>query len=75
MNNMVEAFFKDVSHTTHEMEHLKPLDAILAYEQLNKVQLHVLFYHRESFIERWFDHSQTSKISHNSLVPLLILPI
>lgn len=75
MNHMAQTFFSDISYNTHEMEHLKPADAILAYEQLNKVQFHALFYHRESFIERWFDSSQTSKISHSSLVPLLILPI
>ena len=75
MNEMIKTYFDDLENTTHEVEGLRPLDAILAYEQLYDVQLHVLFYHRESFIERWFDSSQTSKISHSSLVPLLILPI
>ncbi|MDY8134902.1 universal stress protein [Aquimarina sp. 2201CG5-10] len=66
-------FFKDVNHTFHSIINLPTALAINSFTQIMNVDLTALFVPRETFLERFFKGSETSKISYGTRVPLLIM--
>lgn len=62
-----------VDYKIHRLSGIPAPYAIQAFCQLFKVDLHALFVKEESFIDRFIQKSQTSEISYQSTVPLLIL--
>jgi len=47
--------------------------AVNSFVQLIKVQMHVTFIERKTFLKRFIFGSETSKISYETIIPLLIL--
>lgn len=55
------------------LENLPVPEAIIAYEQLKNIDLHVFSVQRKSFLKRFLFGSDTGQISHRTKVPLLVL--
>jgi nucleotide-binding universal stress UspA family protein len=57
----------------HRVEGVPTPEAISSYEQLLPIDMHAIFIRPKSFFERIFSGSNTSKITYQSRVPLLVL--
>ncbi len=66
-------FFKDINHTFHSIVNVPTALAINSFVQIMDVDMTAMFIHRETFMERFFKGSETSKISYGTRVPLLIM--
>ncbi len=66
-------FFKDINHTFHSITNVPTALAIDSFVQIMDVDMNAMFIHRETFLERFFHGSETSKISYGTRVPLLIM--
>ncbi|WP_344925416.1 universal stress protein [Aquimarina addita] len=66
-------FFKDVNHTFHMITNVPITLAIDSFVQIMGVDLNALYVHKETFLDRFFQRSDTSKLSYGTRVPLLIL--
>ncbi|WP_298541411.1 universal stress protein [uncultured Aquimarina sp.] len=66
-------FFKDINHTFHSITNVPTPLAIDSFVQIMNVDMNAMFIHRETFLERFFQGSETSKISYGTRVPLLIM--
>lgn len=69
----MKVFFKDVNHTFHSITNIPTVFAIDNFVQIMHVDLNAMFIHRKTFLERFFQGSETSKISYGTRVPLLIM--
>ena len=70
--NMKE-FFKNINHTFHSIANVPTALAINSFVQIMDIDMTAMFIKRESFMERFFKGSETSKISYGTRVPLLIM--
>ncbi len=66
-------FFKDINHTFHSIVNVPTALAINSFVQIMDIDMTALFIQRETFLERFFKGSETSKISYGTKVPLLIM--
>jgi len=66
-------FFKDINHTFHTITNVPTALAINSFVQIMDVDMNAMFIQRETFLERFFSGSETSKISYGTRVPLLIM--
>ncbi|WP_025743231.1 universal stress protein [Aquimarina pacifica] len=66
-------FFKDTQHTFHSITNVPTVLAIDCFMQIMNVDMNAMFIHKETFLERFFQGSNTSRISYKTRVPLLIL--
>jgi nucleotide-binding universal stress UspA family protein len=66
-------FFKDINHTFHSITNVPTPLAIDSFVQIMNVDMNAMFIHRETFLDRFFHGSETSKISYGTRVPLLIM--
>ncbi len=57
----------------HSITGVPSPEAISSYEQLLPIDIHAIFIRPKSFFERIFSGSDTSKITYQSRVPLLVL--
>jgi nucleotide-binding universal stress UspA family protein len=71
--NNTEEVFKEIGFEHFSIKNIPASMAISAFEQLIPVQLHAMVVERKSFLNRFIFGSDTSKISYNSRVPLLVL--
>ncbi|MBQ4820928.1 universal stress protein [Aquimarina sp. MMG016] len=69
----MKAFFKDINHTFHSIINVPTALAINSFVQIMNVDMTAMFIKRETFLERFFKGSETSKISYGTRVPLLIM--
>lgn len=69
----MKMFFKDLNHTFHSITNIPTVFAIDNFVQIMHVDLNAMFIHRKTFLERFFQGSDTSKISYGTRVPLLIM--
>ncbi len=69
----MKEFFKGTDHTFHSITNVPTALAIDSFVQIMDIDLNAMFIHRETFLERFFLGSVTSKISYGSRVPLLVL--
>lgn len=70
---ITEEIFKEIDFERFTIKNLPAPMAINAFQQIIPVQLHAMIIDRESFLDRFIFGSNTSKISYDSLVPLLAL--
>lgn len=70
---ITEEIFKEIDFECFTIKNLPAPMAINAFQQIIPVQLHAMIIDRESFLDRFIFGSNTSKISYDSLVPLLAL--
>lgn len=66
-------FFKGINHTFHSIINVPTASAITSFVQIMDVDMTAIFIQRETFLERFFKGSKTSKISYGTRVPLLIM--
>lgn len=66
-------FFKSINHTFHSIINVPTALAINSFVQIMDVDMTAMFIKRETFMERFFRGSETSKISYGTRVPLLIM--
>ncbi|WP_299183878.1 universal stress protein [uncultured Aquimarina sp.] len=66
-------FFKNINHTFHSITNVPSVLAIDSFVQIMQVDMNAMFIKKETFMERFFYGSETSKISYGTRVPLLIL--
>ncbi|GAA4272880.1 universal stress protein [Aquimarina gracilis] len=69
----MKEFFKGVNHTFHSIVNVPTALAINSFVQIMNIDLTAMFIKRETFMERFFKGSETSKISYGTRVPLLIM--
>ncbi|MBP2831500.1 universal stress protein [Aquimarina sp. U1-2] len=69
----MKAFFKDVNHSFHSIINIPTALAIHSFVQIMDIDLTAMFIKRETFMERFFIGTETSKISYGTRVPLLIM--
>ncbi len=74
LKGYLQKIFKEISFEIKSVIGLKFPDAISAYEQLEKTDLHALIMEKEQALDRIFYGSENKTISEGSQVPLLILP-
>ncbi len=72
-NRNLQGSFKGKKHTFHALTGIPTPIAINTFVQLFNISLHAMFVERESFLERFVFGSETSKISYETRVPLLVL--
>ncbi len=65
--------FSDVDHELFCLKGIPTPMAVNSFEQLIGVQMHATFIERKSFLNRFIFGSETSKISYETIIPLLIL--
>jgi len=68
-----EALFKTINFETYSLKGIPITQAINSFVQLNKVEMHALLVEKKNFLERLFFGSETSKISYETKVPLLVM--
>ncbi len=66
-------FFKNINHTFHAITNVPTALAITSFVQIMNINMTAMFIQRETFLERFFKGSETSKISYGTRVPLLIM--
>ncbi|SEL10282.1 Nucleotide-binding universal stress protein, UspA family [Aquimarina amphilecti] len=66
-------FFKNINHTFHSITNVPSALAIDSFVQIMNIDMNAMFIQKETFIERFFYGSETSKISYRTRVPLLIM--
>lgn len=69
----LKSFFKQYNHTFHTISNIPFALAIHSFVQVMDVDLSAIFVKRETFLERFFKGSETSKISYGTQIPLLIM--
>ena len=69
----IENQFLEFNPTYYVLEDIPIAMAISTFEQLNPINLHVMFVAKEDFISRFIFGSETSKISYASKIPMMIL--
>ncbi|MBQ0734799.1 universal stress protein [Aquimarina celericrescens] len=69
----MKEFFKNINHTFHSIVNVPIALAINSFVQIMDIDLTAMFIKRETFMERFFKGSETSKISYGTRVPLLIM--
>ncbi|GAA4275478.1 universal stress protein [Aquimarina mytili] len=69
----MKEFFKGINHTFHSIINVPTALAINSFVQIMDVDMTAMFVKRETFLERFFKGSETSKISYGTRVPLLIM--
>ncbi|MEW7290036.1 universal stress protein [Aquimarina sp. 2304DJ70-9] len=69
----MKEFFKEINHTFHSIINVPTALAINSFVQIMDVDMTAMFIKRETFMERFFKGSETSKISYGTRVPLLIM--
>ncbi len=69
----MKEFFKDINHTFHTIINVPTAIAINSFVQIMNVDMTAMFIKRETFMERFFKGSETSKISYGTRVPILIM--
>lgn len=69
----MKEFFKTINHTFHSIVNVPTALAINSFVQIMDIDLTAMFIKRETFMERFFKGSETSKISYGTRVPLLIM--
>ncbi len=69
----IDDFFKSVPHTFHSIINVPTALAINSFVQIMDIGMTAMFIKKETFLERFFKGSETSKISYGTLVPLLIM--
>ncbi len=74
LKEYLQKIFKEIKFEIKSVIGLNFPDAISAYEQLEKIDLHALVMEKEQFLGRIFYGSENKAISEASPVPLLILP-
>ncbi|WP_147309585.1 universal stress protein [Marixanthomonas ophiurae] len=72
-NRNLQDSFKGKKHSFHALTGIPTPIAINTFVQLFNISLHTMFVERESFLERFVFGSETSKISYQTRVPLLVL--
>ena len=72
-NRNLQDSFKGKQHTFHAITGIPTPIAINTFIQLFNISLHAMFIERESFLERFIFGSETSKISYETRVPLLLM--
>jgi len=65
--------FSDVDQEYFYQKGIPTPMAVNSFEQLIQVQLHATFIERKNFLERFVFGSETSRISYETIIPLLIL--
>lgn len=73
LNELSEGELADIQTVIETIEDLPVPQAVDAYEQLHKVDLHVFLVKSESFLKRFLFGSATGQVSHKTRVPLLVL--
>ena len=68
-------FFKNLDHSFHSITNVPTALAINSFVQIMNVDMTAMFIKKETFLKRFFKGSNTSKISHGTRVPLLIMHI
>lgn len=69
----LKEFFKNQNHTFHMISNVPTALAINSFVQIMDIDMTALFIEKETFLERFFTGSETSKISYGTRVPLLIM--
>jgi nucleotide-binding universal stress UspA family protein len=69
----MKAFFKGINHTFHSIINVPTALAINSFVQIMNIDMTAMFIKRETFLDRFFKGSETSKISYGTRVPLLIM--
>ena len=69
----IENRFVEFNPAYYVLEDIPIAMAISAFEQLNPIDLNVLFVAKEYFVSRFIFGSDTSKISYASKIPMMIL--
>lgn len=69
----MKEFFKGINHTFHSIINVPTALAIASFVQIMNVDMTAMFIQRETFLDRFFNGSETSKISYGTRVPLLIM--
>jgi nucleotide-binding universal stress UspA family protein len=70
---ILKSIFSDVEHEYFYQEGIPTPMAVNSFEQLIDVQMHATFIERKNFLNRFIFGSETTKISYESIIPLLIL--
>lgn len=68
-----DSVFSDLKVAFHSLSGMPYPMAIKAFVSIMKVDLHVICVEKQSFLNRFFYGSNTSKVSYNTIVPLLVL--
>jgi hypothetical protein len=69
----IEERFLKFNPAYYVLENVPITMAISTFEQLNPIDLHVMFVAKEYFVSRFIFGSDTSKISYASKIPMMIL--
>lgn len=69
----MKEFFKENNHTFHSIINVPTALAINSFVQIMDVDMTAIFIKQETFMDRFFKGSETSKISYGTRVPLLIM--
>ncbi|WP_062061478.1 universal stress protein [Aquimarina longa] len=69
----MKEFFKGINHTFHSITNVPTALAVNSFVQIMDVDMTAMFSKRETFLDRFFKGSETSKISYATRVPLLIM--
>ncbi|EZH74721.1 hypothetical protein ATO12_08250 [Aquimarina atlantica] len=69
----MKEFFKEINHTFHSIINVPTALAINSFVQIMDIDMTAMFIKRETFLDRFFKGSETSKISYGTRVPLLIM--
>ncbi|WP_271765738.1 universal stress protein [Aquimarina algiphila] len=69
----MKEYFKDLNHTFHSIINVPTALAITSFVQIMNVDMTAMFIQKETFLERFFKGSETSKISYGTRVPLMVM--
>ncbi|WP_109299391.1 universal stress protein [Aquimarina sp. AU474] len=69
----MNVFFKEINHTFHTITNVPTTLAIESFVQIMNIDINTMFVKRETFLERFFYGSKTSKINYGTRIPLLIM--
>ncbi|GGX18919.1 universal stress protein [Aquimarina muelleri] len=69
----MNSFFKEIKPTFHSISNVPTALAINSFVQIMDMDMTAIFIQKETFLDRFFKGSETSKISYGTKVPLLIM--
>lgn len=72
-DHYLSSILEDIIYKDYTMKGIPVPFAVESFEQLIPVEMHVMFAHKESFLDRFLFGSDTTRISYRSHVPLLFL--
>jgi len=72
-NEMLKKIFSSVDQEYFYQKGIPTPMAVNSFEQLMEVQIHATFIERKGFLDRFIFGSETSKISYETIIPLLLL--